>query len=324
MRFIFTLFLILSPWLHAEEWQPYPAYLPVFDYSHTRLQHNWHLLNSGPGLPFPDEQWVSAMLERYPLLLQRTLELAHTESAHPAVKAFRDQHLTPMTLAIQDVWRLHYQGQFQQAYELGMSLGPLGAIPALYSKLMYATLVVTDAETKMALFKESSVTSEALLPLAADYSFARFGLAYAHARMLELMSSSQATGSGYLGETQDTLRQLIKEAPANAMYPAMLGGMHAGVVERVGSLIGRMTYGATESRAIDAFEKALANNDQLPVIYFEYAKALGLMDADEYHDKRLELLTRCSKIRVYSAEEALNQQACSSTLDQLQQEQPHD
>ena len=321
MRLFFLLLLAVVPALHAEDWQPYDSQLQQFDYSGDALREYWPLLNSAPGLPYPDQQWLTDFFEQYPAVRQLSLELAAEAGAPAALVALLQGDNAPLALAVADVWRLHYQGNFQQAYDLGMSLGPAGAIPALYSKLMYATLLVEERETRLRLFKEAAEASEKLLPLARENAFARFGLAYAHARTLEMLDTGDATSSGYLSPTQQTLYELIEEDPANAMYPAMLGGIHAGVVDRVGSFIGRMTYGSTEKRALKAFNDALKNNDQLAVIYYEYAKALGLMDADEYHDKRLELLSQCTQLTVYSAEEALNQKACSGLLVKLQQEQ---
>lgn len=311
MRFLATLFLLFSLPVTAQDWLPYPENLPHFDYQGERLQQYWPQLMAGPALPFPDAQAVNAQFGRFPELRAYTLNLP---AQHTALQALARGDTGPLAQAIQQVWRLHYQGQFQQAYELGMQLGPLGAVPALYAKNMYATLLVTDPAEKLRLFRETAEESERLLPLAAGDAFARFGLAYAHARMLELMDTGDATASGYLGQTQKTLQQLQQEEPQNALYPAMLGGIHAGVVNRVGSFIGRITYGSTESKAITAFEQALALQPGLPVISYEYAKALGLMDAGSYHTRQQDLLRTCAELEVFSAEEALNRAACSRLL----------
>ena len=311
MRLLSTLFLLFSLPAMAQDWLPYPGDLPRFDYSGDQLQQHWPQLMAGPALPFPDNSAIQAQLARFPALRDYTLNLP---AQHPALQAFATGDTEPLALAVQQVWRLHYQGQFQQAYELGMQLGPLGAVPALYAKNMYATLLVTDPAEKLRLFRETAEESERLLPLAASDAFARFGLAYAHARMLELMDTGDATASGYLGQTQKTLQELQQQAPQSALYPAMLGGIHAGVVNRVGSFIGRITYGSTESKAIAAFDQALTLQPHLPVIHYEYAKALGLMDAGSYHKRQQELLLRCTALEVFSAEEALNRAACSRLL----------
>ena len=323
---LFSVFLLTVSCACAQagDGPPSPQNLLVFDYSGQRLQQHWAQLMSGPRLPYPDQQWLQATFSRYPDILKHTLTLAGEANAHPALRALQAGNSAPLTAAIQDVWRLHYEGQFQQAFRLGMQLGPAGAVPALYSRLMYATLLIQDPAKKLTLFRSAAAESARLLPLAEEDAFARFGQAYAHARILELLDTRAATGSGYLNDTQDTLQSLQELNPQNPLYPAMLGGIQAGVVGRVGSFIGRITYGATARRAEQAFERALSLEPHLPVIYNEYAKALGLMDAAHYHKRRLELLEQCTSLSVYSAEEALNRQACALQLTQLQQDNQHD
>lgn len=318
---IFLFLLLTSASLSTQaDWLPYPAELPAFDYSGQRLQHAWPRLMAGPQLPYPDLHWLQQRLRQYPQIEQRTLTLAAEPHAHPALTAYAAGNPEPLLSALQNVWRLHYQGDFRAAWELGMQLGPSGAVPALYSRLMYATLLVTDPAEKLRLLQEAANQSETLLPLAADDAFARFGLLYAHARILELLDTGEATASGLLSPTQEALQQLRRQYPHNPLYAATLGGIHAGVVARVGSLIGRLTYGSTAKRAIDAFEQALAQQPALPVIYYEYAKALGQMAADDYHERRLSLLRQCAALTVYSAEEALNRQACVRQLNSLTQD----
>lgn len=316
MRLFSFLLVLLSFTANAEDWLPYPDDLPQFDYSGDALAGHWLQLSAGPQLPFPDEPTIRELFSRYPALYEYSLTLTQQ---HPALQALADGDAAPLAQAVQQVWRLHYSGHFQQAYELGMKLGPAGAVPALYAKDMYATLLVTDKNEKLRLFREAAAESEKLLPLAPDYPFARFGLVYAHARILELLDTSEATSSGYLGKTQDTLEELREAEPANALYPAVLGGIHAGVVDRVGSFIGRITYGSTAANATAAFDQALSLQNKLPVIYNEYAKALGQMDASRYHERRLELLNTCTTLTVFSAEEALNRAACSRQLKELQE-----
>ena len=154
MRIFPVLFFVLISHAAIADWLTYPADLPQFDYSGERLQQHWSLLNQGTAQPWPDEHFLTDMLDRYPGLKEYSLGLANQPGAHPALLALQQNDLSPLAEATQNVWRLHYQGQFRQAYELGMQLGPAGAVPALYSKLMYAALLVTDKEQKLALFRD--------------------------------------------------------------------------------------------------------------------------------------------------------------------------
>ncbi len=150
MRFlIFCTAFFLSAFSHASDWQDYPPGLPSFDYAGERLQQHWPQLNLGTAQPWPDTDFFYSMLQQYPQLREYSLNLARQPGAHPALQALLQDDLQPLAAATQQVWRLHYQGQFQQAYELGMQLGPAGAVPALYAKLMHAALLTNDPERKL-------------------------------------------------------------------------------------------------------------------------------------------------------------------------------
>lgn len=314
LLFIVCLMVVATP-VHANPTSQ--SELMTFDYQGDRLREYWPLLARGTRLPFPDQDEYDRLIERYPALAQTLQQQAQADNAHPALQAYAQGHAEPLLLALQHVWRLHFEGDFLLAHELGMQLGIAGTIPGLYARLMHTALVETDQDEKLRIFREVAQQSEALLPLVPDYAFAQFGLTYAHARTLELLSTSAATNSGLVSRARDTLQDLQTRYPNNMMYPATLGGIYAGVVERVGSWVGRMTYGATESRAIDAFELALSLEDQLPVVYKEFAQALLRLDAIKYNKRIQQLLHQCIELTVYSAEEALNQQACHSMLESL-------
>lgn len=320
---IFLLCLLTFNPLHADAspkeitWFSYPEDLPAFDYSGDKLKQYWPLLAKASHLAFPDEGYLAGQMKRYPLLVQRLQEWSQDEHAHPSLKEAAAGNLQPLALALQQVWRLHFEGDFAQACTMGKELGPPGLMPALYAQLMHNTLLETDQDIKLAVYRKVSEEIEALLPLTPDNDFALFGLAYAQARELELLSTSAATATGYLDKTRDSLAALSKRFPERALYYAMTGGLHAGVVERVGSFIGRMTYSMGADGALESFSKTFELEKSLPVLYYEHAKALIRLDDDDYLDDIHNTLTQCLKIQVYNAEEALNQSACARLLSDV-------
>jgi hypothetical protein len=294
-------------------WPGYPQTLLQFDYSGERLQNNWALLTAGIQLPWPDGTYVQEMMTQFPQLSAQLLDLANKPNSHPALAPVLQQNYQPLAEAVQQVWRLHYQGQYQQAYELGMTLGPAGLLPAVYAKLIHTSLLIetTHKEKK---FNEVDRVIEPLLPLAKNYTFLIFGAAYQKARRLELMSTTAATASGLLGPTQKALQALHQVSPEHPLYSAMLAGIDAGIIERVGGFIGGMTYGADEDHVITLFDNALKQEKRLAVLYNEYSQALIRLDDSDYQSKLISLLRTCINLPVYSAEEALNQQVCATTL----------
>lgn len=290
-------------------WVTYPQTLPQFNYSGDLLQKNWPLLAAGIQLHWPDSVFVEDMMSQFPQMSKQLIELASNPNSHPALAPILQQNYQPLAEAVQQVWRLHYQGEYQQAYELGMKLGPAGLLPALYAKLIHTTFLVSN-DNKEEKFLEVDAIMKPLLPLLKNFDFLTFGDAYQKARRLELLSTTAATASGLLGPTQDALNALHNEAPHHPLYSAMLAGIDAGVIERVGGFLGGMTYGADEDQVIKLFDDALIQEKRLAVLYNEYSQALVRLDDSDYEPKLNQLLQTCINLQVYSAEEALNQQAC--------------
>ena len=299
------------------QWIAYPEDLEQFDYTGEKLQQYWPQLTAATGLPWPDEAFFQAMMIKFPQLAIELEHKAKEDTAPAALKATLNNNYQPLALAVQQVWRLHYQGQYEQANQLGMSLSPAGLFPALYAKLIYTTYLVTNNKEKEDSFLEVDQAIMQVWPIANNYHYIIFGDAYQKARRLDLMSTPAATASGLLGPTQKNLKKLHKEFPDNPLYSAMLAGIDAGIIQRVGNFVGRITYGANEARTIKLFQQALNTQPNLAVLYNEFAQVILRLDNSDYDELLLTSLRQCDQLTIYSAEEALNQKSCRVLLAQL-------
>ena len=315
---IFTLSVLLSFPVLATDWKDYPEDLQQYDFSGDKLQQQWQELTKLTRVEYPDVDWIRSMMTDYPRLAHHMMVLGSDPEAHPAVfRAIQESDYSDLSNAVQEVWRLHYSGQYEKAYELGMQLGPVGEVPAIYSRLVHATLLIDDHDDKMEEFEEAAALSNEGLALAPEYRFAEFGLVYAKVRMLELMSTGEARSSGYIPIAQDKLDKLQEYAPDRGAYPLTRGGLEAGIVERVGSFLGSITYGATESSAIENFEKAQKLLPDMAIVYNEYSVGLLRLDEDDFRKEIRKLLNTCMNIEPVNAEDALNQMHCQRTLKSL-------
>lgn len=296
------------------KWQEYPSDLPQFDYSGDKLQQYWPQLSATTGMPWPDALFIEDMMSELPLLAKQLQLQANSDNAPSELKEVLKNNYQPLAESVQQVWRLHYQGDFKQAYQLGMTLSPAGLFPALYAKLIHTTYLINDSKKKEVGFIEVDRILAKILPLAQDYEFIIFGDAYQKVRRLELMSTSAATTSGLLGPTQDKLKELHHKFPSNSLYSAMLAGIEAGIIERVGSFIGSITYGASEEETIKLFQRAIKAQPYLAVLYNEFSQAILRLNNNVYNELLLSLLNRCINLTTYSAEEALNQRSCQHLL----------
>jgi len=314
--FTFSVFLCLPAF--STDWKDYPEELKQFDFSGDKLQQHWQGLTKLTRVEYPDVDWITSMMADYPRLAHHMMVLGSDPEAHPAVfKAIQESDYSDLAQAVQEVWRLHYSGQYEKAYELGMQLGPVGEVPAIYSRLVHATLLIDNHDDKMEEFEEAAALSNEGLALAPEYRFAEFGLVYAKVRMLELMSTGEARSSGYIPIAQDKLDKLQEYAPDRGAYPLTRGGLEAGIVERVGSFLGSITYGATESSAIENFEKAQKLLPDMAIVYNEFSVGLIRLDEDDFRKDIRKLLNTCMAIEPVNAEDALNQMHCQRTLKSL-------
>lgn len=310
--FAFSLFSQLSFAVEGVDviWNKYPNNLTQFDYSGEKLKQHWEILSAGPAIQWPDEKYIKNTLARYPDALQKTIEMSTKLNAHPALKPVALGNFEPMALAIQDLFRLHYQGDFQKAYSLGERLGPVGLVAGLYSKLIHTTFLEENSSSKRKRFSEVDKMILSVVPLLSDYDFLLFADSYQKSRRLELLSTSDALLSGLVGPTQKQLKNLNSEYPNVPMYHALIAGLDAGIIERVGGFLARASYGADEGEVIAHFDYAIESEPRLAVLYNEYIQALLRVGVDKQSKTILNAVDHCLKLTVYSAEEALNQLNC--------------
>ncbi len=299
----------------AESWPGYPADLPDYTYAGDDLKAHWPELTALIHITYPDEAWVKDTLDTYPDLKKGMLEAASDPDSDPALADLKDEDFAPLASQLQQVWRLHYAGKYQQAYDLGITLGPLGETAANYARLINASFIVTDKNVKLAEFRACERSSQATLKLAPDYALADYGLVYARVRILELLDTAQARETGYIDFAQQELKKLMKRYPDEPVYSVTQGGLEAGIVQRVGSLLATLTYGVSEDSAIAAFNTALQSpKARRPTVFHEFATAMQRISPSNYKDSIAQLLSLCATADVTSAEEALVKRECMAQL----------
>lgn len=309
------LFLALAlfasgPALATENWRPYPDQLATFSYSQDTLGQHWQNLTGGFRGPLPTGETLNADAQRWPKLYELTRKhLSSIAATHPKLAFLAEgepsDHFEEYAALLRRTWSLLFNGNFKEARELGLALGPAGLFPALYAQALQATLVETNEDTRRILLEEVIARTREIMPMAPDHPMIRFGNAYGKARILEQLSASQALATGYTSEVKDTLTQLLDEDPENVYALTLYAGVHAGIVEKAGSVMARLTYGAKESAMEELFEKALNLAPQYPAVYHEYARARLKVDGKNEKQSALALLEKTQGMTPSSAEEAL-------------------
>lgn len=313
--------IIASSQVFAEQhWQPYPADLQSFSYTEQDLAEHWQQLTDGFRGPLPTSQSLEADAERWPDMYAFTQNhLKTTARSHPDLTSLPEGALSNSfevyARELRRAWALLFNGQFREARDLGLALGPAGYFPGLYAQALHATLIETDENTRRQLLEEVITLTEDIMPMAPDHPMIRFGNAYGKARILENLSASGAMGTGYTSEVMGTLEALLEEDPDNIYAVTLFGGVQSGIIEKAGSLIARMTYGAKESSMEELFDKAMQLSPDYPGVYYEYARAKLKVDEEK---EALALLKKTRGMTAKSAEEALLLQAAGRLRQSLQ------
>ncbi len=297
----------------ADNWKSFPLDQSAYDYSGDKLRQAWPQLTRGFGdYPFPDADWVVNMATRHPQALEKTVAAGTGFSGKPEEAEAYAQKL-------QEVWRLMFRGDFAQAKEQGMALGIGGQIPAMFAQVVYAMFLVPDQAEKHRLLEEVIAYTDEAGDLVQADAVAQFGRVYAKARLGEELSVPVVLKRGYTSQIPQELDALLAKQPRQPFALALYGGYEAGVIRKVGKLVGKMTYGVSADKMETYFQRSFQARDDLPIGHYEYANALTYVYGDDEEQKVIEHLERAVAIKPISAMEALEVAHAQKLLTQYQQ-----
>ena len=189
-----------------------------------------------------------------------------------------DREPWPAKTAAQEAWRAYHAGDFAKAVELGLAAGDAsGANAASKAAMIYANSVEGSEPRRLAIFQEVAARCEALQASDPDNANAWYYHAYALGRYSQGISVVKALAEGLGGKVRDSLQKAIKLEPQHADAHIALGTWHAEVIDKVGAVVGGLTYGAKKDAAEKHFKTALTLNPLSPIAMTEYANGLAMM-----------------------------------------------
>ena len=251
------------------QWQACPFDTSPFSYEGETLKHHWERLHQGDREHFPDAHFIQSLGQRYPNLQD---ELSDNQQ---------------VANQLQQAWRLHHQGRFGEAFELARQLGPVAVTCAAKSLGIYTTYLVQDEHEKLANFKKIIALCEAAQVAMPDYANAWYFHAYSVGRYGQLISVPQALAEGLGGKIKHSLETALKLQHDHAEAHIAMGTFQAEVIDKVGALVGGLTYGAKRDSAVQHFETALELLPFSAIARIQMAESLLLL----FGNKRLEQAT---------------------------------
>ena len=212
-------------------------------------------------------------------------------------------------------WALFHAGEFQKACEAGLKAGGAGVTVANKAQAIYANYLEKSEKTRLAMFLEVSERAEAQQAEDPKNANAYYWQAYALGRYSQGISIAKALAQGLGGKVKAALETAIKLQPRHADAHIALGAFHAEVIDKVGALIGGMTYGAKKDVGLKLFQEALKLNPGSAIAMIEYANALVMLEGDKKMQEATKLYEQAAATVPQDAMERLDVEMAQAELE---------
>jgi tetratricopeptide (TPR) repeat protein len=221
----------------------------------------------------------------------------------------------PPTGELVEGWVRFHNGDFEGAATIGLQAGgSAGLALANRATAIYANYVEPREAVRLALFRHVAERAGARAHEAPDDCQAHYWHAYALGRYSQGVSVARALAQGFGGKVKDALERVIELQPRHADAHLALGAFHAEVIDKVGALVGRMTYGVRPDAAIALFNRAIELNPDSPSGLMEYAHALQMLYGESRHAEATRLFERAAAHAPADARERLDVELAKSSL----------
>lgn len=241
----------------TRKWVKFPHASAAFDYTGAKLAKAWERLHAGDQEPFPDKKHVAALQKQYPQLKQGG-----------DAGAIAD--------ALQEAWRDFHRGEFQRATEAGAGLGVIGATVANKSEGIYATYLAKEAD-RSGHFENCIKRAEAAIAAMPQEANAHYFHAFALGRYSQTISITKALAQGLGGKIKESLERTLKLAPKHAEAHTAMGVYHAEIIDKIGAMIGGLTYGAKADVGMKHLQDAIKLTPHAPIAHIEYGNGMLMM-----------------------------------------------
>ena len=276
-------------------WAAFPHAAP--DFGGDKLKKAWPGLHAGDDEPFPDDKRAAALLKAAGKAAPKGMDAA------------------TLAARLQDAWRDFHAGRFQQAFDAGEALGPLGASVAIKAIGIHASYLVDDEPEKLARFERAAKLGEAAIAALPGEANSHYRHAFALGRYSQGINIAKALKMGLAGKVRQSLDATLKLSPKHAEAHTGLALYHAEIIGKIGALIGGMTYGAKAAEAEKHIQAALKLTPDSPIAHVEHANLLLLLFGDKKEDAAAAAYEKASRLKPRDAMEALDRDYASAQIE---------
>lgn len=281
------------------QWNRFPYDAASFSYEDSSLLGSWPDLHRGDCVEFPNTAWVRRVLD---------------EAPDAAPRSF-DGDYEALALLIQDAWRCFHHGDFQQVTEISQRCGQLAHAAANKAAGIYATYLEQDETAAQACFLSAVARAETAIECLPDDPNSHYFHAFNLGRYSQSISIVKALSQGIGGKIQASLETTLELEPNHAEAHIALGMYNAEVIDKVGKMLGKLTYGASADKALRHFERALELTPNSPIAHIEYGNGLYLLFQDDRLDDVTDLYVKATELEPLDAMEKLDIEAALAELE---------
>ena len=225
----------------------------------------------------------------------------------------------PQDAAVLGAWVLFHNGEFQKAFEAGVQADQAGmeggVTVANKAACIYANYLETKEKPKFDMFMQAAARAEAMQKKDPNNPNAFYWQAYALGRYGQGISVAKALAQGLGTKVKEALEQTIQLQPKHADAHVALGAFHAEVIDKVGPLIGSMTYGAKKDMGLSLFKQALELNPTSAIAMIEQANGLVMLEGDMKLKEATQLYEQAAASKALDANERLDIELAKAELE---------
>lgn len=221
----------------------------------------------------------------------------------------------PTSPPLLEAWTLYHNGHFAQARERALSLGPDGWGLALKAACTQAVYVEPSDAMRLALLWAAAEQAGQHLAQARQRPELWYWQAHALARYSQGISVAKVLARGIGTQVRTALEQTMRLVPDHVDGHLALGSFHAEIIDKVGELIGGMTYGARRQTGLDHYQRASALFPESPVVLYEHASGLLRLGGDGAHERARRLVQAAEQRMPVDAMERLYVARAQADLD---------
>lgn len=269
-------------------WAAFPHDAKGYAYAGDALKKAWPKLHAGDTEPFPDAKRAGALIK------------AAGKAAPKGLDA------DALAVALQDAWRAFHSGDFKGAFDAGQALGPIGASVAVKALGIHATYLVEDEAEQLKRYEQAAKIAETAVAALPDEVNSHYRHAFALGRYSQGLSIAKALKAGIAGKVRAALDTTLELEPKHAEAHTAMALYHAEIINKIGGMIGGLTYGAKAADADKHIKAALKLTPDSPIAHIEYGNVLILLHGDKQEDAAAAAYEKAAKLKPLDAMEALD------------------